>query len=113
MSNKALQIILNEHVWSGGRMVANTLIEMARDKFKEEGKHAIVAVEKHGKVQMLKDEFETVKELFTKRKGYIKQGYKVYYVTVKEPPMKFCDLNSCKSCTDEVCIKRSDTSGNK
>ncbi len=73
-------VTLCEKAWQCGRETADSMLKTARQKYIADGKNAIYGVEKEGKLDMCRDEFESISKLKECIRLLKSQGFKVYYV---------------------------------
>ena len=72
-----VNMVVGDKVWHVSHKLADKTIQLAKEKY--EGSNVIVAVEKDGIVTLMKDKFDTTKELIHAVEGWTKGGYKCHY----------------------------------
>lgn len=75
-----MKVVIDDKLHEASQTAVNILIKVAKDKYRSEKKHAIVAVEQKGIIEMRKDEFATSRLLDQARRYHKANGFKVYYV---------------------------------
>lgn len=78
-----VKVIIGDKVWEVNRLMAETIIKMAKKKYKEENVNAVVAVEKDKIIAMQKDVFDNTDALVKAVTNWERGGYKCYYTTKK------------------------------
>lgn len=58
----------------------NAILNLAKEKYRKLGKHAIVGVEKDGVLDMKREVFRDLGALLGKKKTYSDEGFKVHYI---------------------------------
>lgn len=87
MASKGRQIInliVGNKVYRTTRKMAMGVIDLAKEKFKDEGVNALVAVEKDDMINLRKDVFEDSQQLEKEIVTWIMAGYECHYYMNKE-----------------------------
>lgn len=79
MEGQIVKVIIGKKVWEVSRKMANSIIEMAKQKYKKEGVNAVVAVEKDDVISLLKDTFDNTDALVKAISNWERGGYRCYY----------------------------------
>lgn len=74
-----VKLIIGEKVRTVPQSVVDVLIEVAKEKYINERKNAIVAIEKDNVVDMRKDEFKYMNDINAAIKSHEALGFKVHY----------------------------------
>ena len=81
--SEIVRLIIDKKVWEITRKMANTIINMAKQKYNEENVNAVVAVEKDKVISLQKDVFDKTDALVEAVANWERGGYKCYYTTKK------------------------------
>lgn len=74
-------IHINGNIYSGDRKYADSILKIAKDKFKKERSNAIYGIEKGDTLEMKRDTFLSAKLMNESIAEYRKNGFKVYFVS--------------------------------
>lgn len=74
-----VRMVISSKVWQVTRKMANTTINIAKQKYEKEGVKAIVAVEKDGIIALQKDVHESTEAFEKAKQDWISGGYICYY----------------------------------
>ena len=82
-NGKPVLLVVGDKAHQVSKKMALATIGLAKDKYKKENVHAIVAVEKHNMISLRKDVFKSKEELTKEVDSWELGGYKCYYVQAK------------------------------
>lgn len=74
-----VKMIIGSKVWVVTRKMANTTINIAKQKYEKENVKAIVGVEKDNIISLQKDVYESTEAFEKAIYGWIHGGYKCYH----------------------------------
>ena len=80
---RIVKMVIGNKVWEVTNKMANSVIELAKQKYAKENVNAIVAVEKDNTVSLQKDVFEDTDAFVKAVANWERCGYKCYYNTKK------------------------------
>jgi len=75
-------IIIKNHSYEGGDKLKSTLMELAKQSFKNKPTcYAIIALEKRDTLEMRNDIFDSNIALMVAKNNYEAKGFKVYWIS--------------------------------
>ena len=81
--NKLVRLIIGPKVYETTMKMALASINMASEKYTEENKNAIIALEKDGMIVLRKDIYTSKEQLLDEVSKWEKGNYKCHYVLAK------------------------------
>lgn len=84
LKGRLVNVVVGKKAYQMTMKMAKTVIDMAKQKYKEEGVNAVVAVKQGDMINLCHDTFEDREALSKEVAKWIRAGYKCYYHMVDE-----------------------------